>query len=163
MNLEEPAFETCSAEFKMRGKTGTEQVFNTSVRKDVTPAEFRILQAIHGKDAVEVMEVTGPALEDDGYEEDGTTKRFRPRTEQEELDRLIAWYGQKEVRRVYREENPELHMTFASARIPVKIPDNVRRIKKQDAAKTSKDNLGAALSQGSGNEKTGESGRNPPG
>lgn len=144
-------FETVTAEFSMTGRTGTEQVFNTGTRQNVTPPEYKVLERIHKKANVRVVEKTGPALERAGVDGEGKPK-FRPRTADEEIDRLRNWYGEKEVQKVYPNENPDLPYTFAEARIPVKLPDNVRALggrKKAGEAETEgeADGVNAAISK----------------
>lgn len=147
MSRKDTAFETATAMFDMRGKSGSEQVFNTGFRKGCTPAEYKILESIHGRECVRVLEMTGHALELDGFDEDGK-KQFRARTNDEELDRLRVWYGPAAVERVFKDEYPEFPVTFAQARIPVKIPDNVTKISGREKPQEQKNKIADAMKGG---------------
>lgn len=133
--MDSNAFETVTVEFSMSGRSGTEQVFNTGRRFGVTPPEFKILEYIHKKQFVKIVEEGELAMESDGEDKKGRPIE-RYRTHDEELDRLRSWYGAKIVEKVYQNENPDLPYTFEEARIPVTLPDNVRAMqgyKKPDA------------------------------
>lgn len=122
-------FETATVQFAMTGRTGTEQVFHSGQRAGVTPPEFKILQLIHKKENVQIIEVTGPALEFVSFDKKGK-ETFRPRDEDEEKDRLRSWYGKTVYDNAYPQDR-SLPFTFAEARIPTSIPDNVADIGKR--------------------------------
>lgn len=129
--LEQEQFEIAAVEFQMRGRSGGEQIFNTSGRKGVTPAEFKILEHIHGRDAVRVVaREPGVAVDYAGKTQDGKKDLFNIRNHAEELDRLVSWYGRVIVEKVWG-ENPRLPFTFKEARIPTSIPKNVEALRPQ--------------------------------
>lgn len=146
---DENSFETCSVEFQMRGRSGGEQVFNTSRRNGVTPPEFRILEVIHGKDCVKITALTDPASELD-IDPDTGKQSGRIRTHDEELDRLRNWYGTAFVAKAFDGQNPQLPYTFKEARIPTKIPDNVAKLAGSGTAEQQRKRLGAAVNGGQG-------------
>lgn len=125
-------FDTATVKFQMIGRSGSEQVFNTVIREGVTPPEYCILEEIHGRTNVSVVEETGAATEHDEFVSPSKNKKakqkMRLRTHDEELDRLRSWYGVKLFQNVYAEKYPKLPYTFAEARIHTSIPDNVTEI-----------------------------------
>lgn len=142
-------FETCTASFKMADRKGTEQIFHTGTRHNVTPGEFKILQQIHRAENVQVAELTGIAQEIDGFE-DGKAV-MRPRTNAEELDRLRGWYGAGPFEAVFgKAEVIDLPLTFAEARIPTSVPNNVRPITRKKKSGSAVEN--ADTSQGASDE-----------
>lgn len=151
MSRNKTAFETVEAEYNMTGRSGTEQVFNSGRRSGVTPAEYKILESIHGRQNMRVIARDGEAMEFDGFDEKGV-KQYRPRTEQEEIDRLNAWYGRAVFQKVFRDEYPELPLTFRDARIPVEIPDNVSKIKPRAGRDQQSRDIASAMEQGQGAE-----------
>lgn len=155
--MDQQTFETCTVHFSMTGRTGTEQVFNTSVRKNVTPAEYLILEDMHGKHNVKFIEQTDPAGEFAGYVQKGKTqvKRYRPRSHDEEVHRLRSWYGERAFQSVFPTKNPHLPYTFSEARIHTSVPDNVRSISEGKTAEAQSEQLASALERGA--EETGDS------
>lgn len=119
------AFETIDVEVRMMGRTGTEQVFNTFERKNVTPPEFMILQELHGPHNIVITSAQKEiAKNQDGIDEKGK-KTFRIRSEDEEIDRLRSWYGINVFAAVFPQKSPRLPYTFEAAGIYTSVPDNV--------------------------------------
>lgn len=144
-------FETVTARINMMAK-GTEMVLNSTTRQGVTPAEFKVMQSIHGKDNVQVIEATDVAMELQGYDVKGKPS-YTERTHEEELNRLLTWYGPAAVKKVYEGDQPDLHYTFAEARIHTSVPNNVSNL--SDSVKDSdekKNQIAATLSTGKNNK-----------
>lgn len=131
-NEPEGTFETFSVQFNMHGRSGLEFVLNSSTRYDVTAPEYKILERIHGRDFLKVIQGTaGEGLvitERAPIPAQGKKKaadKTRPRLQSEELERLRGWYGPKVVSDVYPGEYPELPFSYAEAKIRTKPSRNV--------------------------------------
>lgn len=144
-------FETCSVVFRMTGRGGSEHVLNTGTRKFVTPPEFKILQAIHGAKNVQVQDLTGKAMEHDGFDDQGKELK-RIRKHSEEVDRLRSWYGGVMAKvKIWDPENPRLPFTFREAGINTKKKNNVSNLKDIDDKKKSASS-GGQQGHGSGQQ-----------
>lgn len=131
MGKADGAFETVTAFIALCGKGGGEHVFNTLTRNGVTPAEYVILQILHGKNNVSVVK-KGELATDKIETSDG--RRLRYRSHEDELDRLRDYYGISTFKRAYPHEMPMLPRTFEAAGIQTDRPDNVRALRRDVTA-----------------------------
>lgn len=122
----EKGFETATVKFKMTPRSGAEQVLHSGMKKNVTVPEVMVMMTVH-RDQVQILEVTGPAMERIGVKDDGTPDLVL-RTQEQEVSRLRRIYGNNPFRETFPEKRPRLPRTFKEARIHTTIPDNVRAI-----------------------------------
>ncbi len=154
-------FEICSVRINLMAK-GTEHLLNSTVRENVTPPEFLVLQHIHGEKNIQVIEqtmerdpkgkkdpVTAYACETEGFNAKGRPI-LAPRNHEQELDRLRNWYGPNSVHGAIPGEKPRLPYTFEEARIPLRIPDNVMDMADHLSDDLKKQQLGAAMQGNAG-------------
>lgn len=90
--------ELAQIELKLDG-----EMFNTVVKKDVTPAEMAVYAAMHGEDCLADMQITGVN---------------RERTVQEEIDRLDYIFQHENAKKIisdlYPGMSPRIPVTFLS-------------------------------------------------
>ncbi|MBP9870549.1 MAG: hypothetical protein KBC53_03510 [Nitrosomonas sp.] len=85
-------FETATVEYRMNDKHHF-----LNYKEGVTPAEFQLLQLKHGLQSVIVKEF-GDTIKD--------------RTNDQEIERLTAWYKPKAMAAVFHGVNPRMPSTF---------------------------------------------------
>ena len=104
-------FEVCTVKLNIRG-----QNYHTNVLKNVTPAEYRLLQQIHSPYAVVFNGLAEDKI-DYAYKITAEGRKRRPRNQAELQEKLILRYGEKLFTQVFPGVNPALPKTFKEIEI----------------------------------------------
>lgn len=122
----EKGFETATVKFKMTPRGGSEQTLHVGMVEKVSVPEFLIMQTVH-RGNVQILAVTGPAMERVGIDNEGKPI-MEIRTREQEISRLKRIYGRNPFKATFPDAHPRLPTTFKAAGIHTSVPDNVSPI-----------------------------------